>query len=134
MVVLSSHAQDVCCSQPMIVQVNSDGTHSVLINVHNTPLYIDSQSGATSMLPCNTVFTYDFASSSAEQPDFSFGSPTKTNQNLSRKPTVRTHQDRSLGNPNSTGINLIHTHAPTYQLIIKETEQGSDSTITDQTR
>ena len=39
-----------------------------------------------------------------------------------------------LRTPNSKGINLIHTHVPTDQPIIKETEQESDTTRTDQTR
>jgi hypothetical protein len=132
--VLSGYAQDICCSQPMVIQVNSDGTHSTLINVHNTPIYIDTQNGAVSLIPCNPVFTYDFATNGNQQPDFAFSRPARTSQDSSRRSSERAGYQPSMRSPdhNLKGISFIHTQVQTNQRFVKTTMEEPDIRNADQ--
>jgi hypothetical protein len=111
--VLSSYAQHVCCSQPTIIQVHTDETHTVLINVLNTSTYINTKNGTVDLLPCNTVITHDFTSGTGNQPDRRL---VKPGQRLSRRP-VRPGHKVSMTSPNSNfkGIGLTNTRVKTYQ-------------------
>ena len=59
MLMFSAFAQNCCYSPPTAIQVNSDGSHSLLVNIPNTTMYINTDRGGVSLLPCGVSVTHD---------------------------------------------------------------------------
>ena len=84
-----SFAQNNCCQpSPTVTQINSDGTHTILVNIPSTSMYLNPNGGA-SLVPCGTMVTFDNAMIQHHQamalPATSFEIITETE---SKKPKV----------------------------------------------
>lgn len=85
-----SLAQSNCCQPPpTVTQINSDGTHTILVNIPSTSMYLNPNGGGASLVPCGTMVTFNNAITQHHQamalPTTSFEIVTETE---SRKPKV----------------------------------------------